>query len=295
MDWESQLITLYLLICEEYRTKLWVTCERFTNGGNRSFSDEEVLVIYLVAVLRGFKEVKAIHRYAQDHLKELFPSLPQYPAFIHRVNRLSEAFRMLIDVLQSQKVAACDDSVYLVDSFPISLAKGQHAYTAKVAPNLASKSYNSTKKMYYYGLKSHVVARKREASLPDVEVLMIEKASRQDEPMFDQLRPMLNDNLVFGDKAYKRPDEHKIELAQNLKVFTPTIKTRGVELTAKQKTFSKAVSRMRQPIETLFGWINRITGIENASLIRSSAGLMTHIFGRIAGAMILKAMPQLDF
>lgn len=295
MDWESQLITLYLLICEEYRTKLWVTCERFTNGGNRSFSDEEVLVIYLVGVLRGFKEVKAIHRYAQDHLKELFPSLPQYPAFIHRVNRLSEAFRMLIEILQSEKVAVCDDSVYLVDSFPISLAKGQHAYTAKVAPNLASKSYNSTKKMYYYGVKAHVVARKREASLPDVEVLMIEEASRQDGPMFDQLRPMLNNNLVFGDKAYKRSDEHKIELAQNLKVLTPTIKTRGVELTAKQKAFSKAVSRMRQPIETLFGWINRITGIENASLIRSSAGLMTHIFGRIAGAMILKTMPQLDF
>lgn len=295
MDWESRLIALYLLICEEYQTKLWVTCERFTNGGCRSFRDEEVLVIYLFGIQQGLKALKAIHRYANDHLKALFPSLPKYPAFVHRVNRLSEAFRMLIDTLQAKQVSADDNDVYLIDSFPIALAKGQHAYTANVASNLASKSYNATKKMYYYGVKAHVVARKREGSLPDLEILMIEEAAKQDGPMFDQIRPMLSDNLVFGDKAYKRPDENKIELTQNLKVLTPTVKPRGQELEQEQKHYSKAVSKMRQPIEVLFGWINKKTGIQDASLVRSAGGLMTHIFGRIAAAMLLRCLPELDF
>ena len=45
--------------------------------------------------------------------------------------------------------------------------------------------------MYYYGVKAHVVARKREGTLPDLEILVIEKAARQDGPVFDQIRPYL--------------------------------------------------------------------------------------------------------
>jgi len=44
------------------------------------------------------------------------------------------------------------------------LAKNNHAYIARAAPERASKNYNSTKKMYYEGVKAEVVARKREAA-----------------------------------------------------------------------------------------------------------------------------------
>ena len=67
-----------------------------------------------------------------------------------------------------------------MDPFHIPLAKNNYAYTAKVAPELTSQSYNSTKQMYYYGFKAHVVARKREASLADFEIIFIEEAMRQD-------------------------------------------------------------------------------------------------------------------
>jgi hypothetical protein len=296
MSWEEDLITLYLKICKDYESTLWISCQRFTNGGNRSFTDEEAMLIYLIGIMKGFHTIKALHRYTYEHLHAWFPKLPNYAAFVYRLNRLHEAFRLFIDIVQSEQVVAEDDGLYLIDSFPIMLAKHQHAYTAKVAPELASKSYNSTKKMYYYGVKAHVVARKREGTLPDMEILMLEEAARQDGPLFDQIRPMLHDNLVFADQAYKRPDAHSIELSQNLKVLTPCTKAPGQKkLEPDQRAFSKAVSHMRQPIETLFGWINRCTGIQNASLVRSSAGLMTHIFGKFAAAMILRAFPQFDF
>ena len=52
---------------------------------------------------------------------------------------------------------------------------------------------------------------------------------------------------------------------------------------------STAVSRIRQPIETLFGWIEEKTGIACASLpagkVRSYNGLMVHVFGKLAAAM----------
>lgn len=296
MGWEEQLITLYLTICEKYQENLWVSCQRFTNGGQTIFTDEEVLTLYLFGILRGHRTIKAIHIYANDHFKDLFPALPRYAGFVHRVNKLSEAFRMLIEMLQSKKVLESDEDVYLVDSFPITLAKGQHAYTAKIAPELASRSFNATKKMYYYGVKTHVVARKREGTLPDIEILMLEEAARQDGPLFDQMRPLMYNNLVFADKAYKRPDERKVELSQDLKVLTPTIKERGQkELTPEQKAHSKFVSKIRQPIETLFGWIDRKTGIQNAGIVRSSAGLLSHVFGRLAAVMLCRFYPEFDF
>jgi hypothetical protein len=294
MNWEDVLITLYLDICKEFHKKLWINCQRFSNGGYRRFSDEEVLTVYMFGVMKRHRELKDIHRFAKSHLAEWFPNMPKYAGFVHRVNRLSEAFRGLIEIMQKQKVPDEDaESEYLVDSFPVILAQHNHAYTAKVASEVASKSYHSTKKMYYYGVKAHMVARRVQGKLPDLEILFLEEAGRQDGPVFDQMRPMMHDNLVFADQAYKRPDAKQIEIEQNLKVLTPIGKTKGQkELEPAQRMFSKAVSRMRQPIEALFAWIHRVTGIENAGLVRSTPGLLVHIFGKIATAMLLRARPE---
>jgi len=296
MSWEEYLITLYLRICKEYKENLCFSCQRFTNGGCKAFTDEEVMLVYLIGILRGFKTIKNLHRYASDHLKTWFPNLPKYAAFVHRLNRLHEAFRQLIANLQALQVTEEDEGLYLMDSFPIMLAQHNHAYTAKIAKEVASIGYCSTKKLHYHGVKAHIVARKRTGKLPDLEILVLEDASRHDGPVFDQIRPMLHDNLGFGDQAYKRPDADFIEMEQELKILTPIKKARGQEkLNQEQKAFSKAVSHMRQPIEALFSWINRVTSIQNAGLVRSSSGLFSHIFGRFAAAMLLRIYPNSDF
>ena len=50
--------------------------------------------------------------------------------------------------------------------------------------------------------------------------------------------------------------------------------------------FSKAVSSIRQPIEALFNWLNEKTNIQKASTVRSSKGLLIHVFGTIVSAFI---------
>ena len=50
--------------------------------------------------------------------------------------------------------------------------------------------------------------------------------------------------------------------------------------------FSVAVSRIRQPIESLFNWLIQKTDIQRASKVRSTKGLLVHIFGKIASAFI---------
>lgn len=294
MDWESKLITLYLTICKHYSEHLEYSCERFTNGPNIYFTDEEVITIYFYGLFRGYRTIKSIHAYTRDHLKPYFPQLPGYHAFVHRVKKVTPGFTLILNLI-SEELAADIDFYYLADSFPITVARHQHAYTANTAREYCSKSFCSTKKMHYYGVRAHVIAKSCRGTLPSLDCLFVEEARRQDGPVFDQMRYGVGDNLLFGDQAYKRRDAKQIEKTQELKVLTPVTKKPGKELEHEEKVFSKAVSKMRQPIEALFGWIQKVTGIENASTVRSGPALMAHIFGRFAAAMMLRKNPQFGF
>ena len=112
------------------------------------------------------------------------------------------------------------------------------------------------------------------------------EASYNDGKRFDQIRPELINEELFGDKAYQLPDAKEVHSIQNLTVLTPVKKKKGQKyLDASEQWLSTAVSRVRQPIETLFGWIEEKTGIECAGKVRSYSGLMVHAFGRLAATM----------
>ena len=79
----------------------------------------------------------------------------------------------------------------------------------------------------------------------------------------------------------------------NLLMLTPINKARGQAYwDAADQLWSTAVSRVRQPIESLFNWIEQKTGIQRASKVRSSNGLLVHVFGRLAAAMWLLGQAQ---
>ena len=50
--------------------------------------------------------------------------------------------------------------------------------------------------------------------------------------------------------------------------------------------FSTAVSVVSQPIKSLFNWLIEKTDFQRASKVRSTKGLIVHVFGRIAAAFI---------
>jgi hypothetical protein len=55
---------------------------------------------------------------------------------------------------------------------------------------------------------------------------------------------------------------------------------------ASNDLFSKAVSKIRQPIESSLNWLIQKTDIQRESKVRSDKGLIIHIFGRIAVALL---------
>ena len=120
--------------------------------------------IYLWGLFHGHDEISRIHEYAQDHLLDYFPKLPAYAT---RLNRLDSAFEVLVQCLQRDyPILEGVLNIGLIDSMPIVMAKGSRRYTAKVAPEIASSGYCSTKKLHYYGIKLHMIAFKRIGKLP---------------------------------------------------------------------------------------------------------------------------------
>lgn len=120
MDWLDRIISLYVFICAEYKNNLWAYCERFSNHSDLSFSDEEVLVIYLYGIMEGMRTKKQIYKHAKNYWYHLFPKLPGYVAYVQRVNKLYDVFIPLIAKIQSLLPDSFSpESFRLLDSMPL--------------------------------------------------------------------------------------------------------------------------------------------------------------------------------
>ena len=205
---------------------------------------------------------------------------------MQRLNKVADAFAPLLEMIQQEQACSNRESVWLMDSFPVALAKQGHRFKACVAKGLADAGYCSSKKLYYDGVRVHVVGRRQIGTLPSPDYIGVTGASSHDGQIFDQIRPVLANNELYGDKAYQRSDADEVRATQNLTVWTPVKKQKGQRyLEPQDQWLSTAVSRIRQPIETVFSWIEEKTGIECAGKVRSYNGLMVHVFGKLAAAL----------
>lgn len=292
MDWQLQLISLFVYISKYYDKYLWTYAQRMSPNASPEFSDSEVITIYLWGVMRGFRQISDIHQYTQEHLMEWFPVLPGYVSYIQRLNRLSEVFGPLIGQIQQDFFQEKEiQQIRLIDSMPVMIAKAQRSYNARVANELASKGYNSTKKTYYYGVKLHILAFRRSGQLPLPDYIGLTPANEADINVLKEISEDIHFTPVYADKAYIDHSLSKLLDQQESTLNTPVKKKKGQkELLLFQSALSTLVSKVRQPIESLFNWIHEKTGIQIASKVRSCKGLMVHVFGKIAAAMILLFM-----
>lgn len=294
MDWQLVLIRLYVYLDQEYHNYLWPFCQRLTkNEQQPAFSDVEVLTIYFFGLFMGYNQLNHIYLFTDQMLRDWFPALISYPSFNRRLNRMHSVFPLLIERLeQHTRESSLLSNDLIVDSFPVIMANTKRSGAAKVAPELADKGKCASKGFYYYGVKIHILAQRRPGGMPLPSYIAMSPASHNDLTVLKNILPQLNHTELFGDKIYaSKPLSEQLFKEQQLQLRTPVKKKKGqtTDLTMFQKLFSTAVSSIRQPIESLFNWLNEKTGIENASKVRSSRGVIVHTFGRIAAAMYLMA------
>jgi hypothetical protein len=284
---EQQLIALYLHVCRAYHNQPDLKFQRLSNFRPR-FTDEELLTIYLFGHMQGFQQQRHIYDYAQRHWLAWFPALPSYQAFNRRLNQLAPAFERLIGEALKEPVAAlAGQSDRLIDSLPIILAKWPRSGAARVAREVADQGYCSTKRSYYYGMKLHAIALRRSHKLPLPALLHLSRASQHDLSALRELWPDLGSGYLFADKAYADEETKKALLERGTCLVTPYKRRRNEPETAQPALWSRFASSVRQPLESLFGWLIQRTNIQNASRVRSTKGLFVHCYGKLAAACLL--------
>jgi len=290
MDWQLLLISIYLTICKEYQHNLRKNMARISNYSNLTFSDEEVMTIYIFGIMDKKSEIKDIYEYADRHLRDWFPALPSYTAFVQRLNKVSHLFASLAEAIWEQLPKDfTQQHPLLIDSMPIILAHSGRRFNAKVAREIATNNgYCATKKLYYHGIKLHATASYTKGCLPIPVHFGITDAGTPDIRFYEELLQQLPDNSrMFADKAYQK-DNQPVADQGHITLHTPVKKSKGQKmLDAADNLLSRAISSVRQPIESLFNWIEEKTKIQIASKVRSYEGLMVHVFGKLAAALFL--------
>lgn len=199
--------------------------------------------------------------------------------------------RLCAMLLAENQPPQCSATESLVDSLPIVTCSGKRQ--GKVATELTAKGYCSTKDMYYYGLRLHAVGWRRKGTLPWVESLVVSSAAANDLSIFKENWSEVENRVFYGDKIYHNEGWFaEFYRHHHSEMLTPVKAVKAMPMALKQRDkaandlYSRTVSAVRQPIESWFNWLNEKTAIQIASKVRSTKGLLVHIFGKIAAAFL---------
>ncbi len=284
---ENQLIQLYLLVCQIYDNQSCLKSQRLSNFKPR-FTDQELVTVYLFGHLNGLFQKKAIYRFTRNYWATWFPALPSYQAFCNRLNNLESSFQIINGELLKGLTAKQGKEVdHLIDSFPVMLAKGAFARRASVAREFAAIGYCAAKRLHFHGVRLHLLATRRAGRLPVPSEIWFRAGNVHDLTAFKEQNISLPNSALFGDKAFCDAALKKQLKEQNTRLLVPLKKPKGKEQNETDKSYSRLVSRFRQPIESFFKWLNDKTQMQTASSVRSANGLLLHCFGKLSFALLL--------
>jgi hypothetical protein len=285
---ENLLIQIYLFVCHVYDTSSTTCYQRLSNNRVPLFTDEELITIWFFAHLEGCFEKKKMYRLILKYWRSWFPRLPSYQTFVLRLNRLEPTFQTFGAVLSNALAATRTPEVdHLVDSLPVMLAQHGHSYGARVGREVADIGFCAAKKTRFHGVRLHCIAQRRGGRLPLPHQVWLCGASHHDSKAFIEQQPKLTATELFGDLAYPTPEIIHHLTAQQTRLIAPQKKPKGKDLSEAETYYNRLVRSIRQPIESLFNWMQEKTQIQRASKVRSTDALMIHCWGKLAVAFFL--------
>jgi hypothetical protein len=166
-------------------------------------------------------------------------------------------------------------------------------YCCQRYSNNNKPEFTDQETMYYYGVKLHALAYHNKGHLPFPEELLLTPASENNLNVFRNAWSYIENRTFYGDKIYLDKNFfHDFATSKKSVMLTPVKGIKNQSTWEKQfdkasnDLFSTAVSKVRQPIESLFNWFIEKTDFQRASKVLSTKGLIVHVFGKIAAAFI---------
>jgi Transposase DDE domain len=285
---ENQLIELYLLACHVYDTRSETCFQRLSNNRQPEFTDQELIAIYLFGHSQGLFEKKEIHQLIDKYWRHYFPNLPAYQTFVARLNQLEQSFQTIGGYLQKLIAERRTPEIdHIIDSLPVMLAQGGHAYSARVAREVSDVGYCASKKTYFHGVRLHTIAQRRSGTIPLPAQIWLREGSCHDLESVRAQSIVLPNSTLIGDRAFPDPTLREMLKEQQTTLLAAKKKPKGQQLSPAEKSYNRLISKFRQPIESLFKWLIEKTDIQRAGRVRSTNGLMIHCWGKLTFAAYL--------
>ena len=244
---------IYVYCCVEDTCLTIVNQPLRSRGFMPKLSDAEVITMEIVGEFMGKDHDKGIWRYFHNHWHGWFPNLGSRANFAKQSANLWALKRRIQDHIAWQ-IGAMEDSIHLVDGFPMPVCKYARASGSRCFKGEAGFSYCAAKDEKYYGFEGHVLV-----SFEGIICGYALTAANVDErDVLPEMAAGLH-GLLIGDKGYIRPGLKQELGQQGIDLQTPLRKNMP---DLRPKAFVSQLMSSRRLVETVIGQLTERFHIE---------------------------------
>jgi hypothetical protein len=244
-------------------------------GIGPSLSDAELVTLAVMQALLGYTSEARWLRHAREHLRHLFPYLPQQPGCNKRLRRMAATISWLIVALARDTTLWTDD-VWVVDSTPVECGRSREAARRSDLAGWAEYGYCASHSRYFWGLRLHMLATLH--GLPVGFALTGAKADERQVLLDILADPQLTSGrqgqILIGDKNYFGADFEASLARAGLTLLRPARKGEA------ERAGSRFFKPLRQTVESIFDTYKDQIDLERHGG-RTPAGVLIRVLQRI--------------
>jgi Transposase DDE domain len=125
-------------------------------GITPKLSDAEMVTLAVMQALGGHVSEARWLRFANKHLRHLFPYLPQQPGYNKRLRKLGATIGWLIRAI-ARDTSMWGDDVWVVDSTPVECGRSRETAKRSELAGWAEYGYCASHSRYFWGLRLHLL------------------------------------------------------------------------------------------------------------------------------------------
>lgn len=215
---------------------------------NSKLSDSQVITLLILSGKYFYGNQTSTASYLRDHHGFNIPDKSNLNRHIHALeDLLASVFFTYSMIIKDLNI----ESVYMIDSFPVITCKNIRISRSKLVQGEDFRSYNASKREYFYGFKVHVITTS--SGIP-VEYL-VTPAKVHDNTAFQMMEVNIPPNSdLYGDAAYLNEQLKELYLeCYNIRLKAATKKNSICKNTWMQELENKY---FRKNIENTFADFN---------------------------------------
>jgi hypothetical protein len=238
--------------------------------------DAELVTLSVMQALLGHTSEARWLRFADEHLRHLFPYLPKQPGYNKRLRRLAATLNWLIGAL-ARDTSVWTDDVWVVDSTPVECARSRETVKRSDLAGWAEYGYCASHSRFFWGLRLHLVATLH--GLPIGYALTGAKTDERqvlldllhDDPTLASSRP---GQILLADKNYFGRE------------FETSIASAGIQLLRRarkgepERPGGRFFKPLRQTVESIFDTLKGQLDLEQHGG-RTPTGVLVRVLQRL--------------